>query len=111
MWDLASYYRQIHTPPINWASHCRAWVGDSGPSVVVDHAVMFGDAPASNWAMRLSGLIAHLVAEVVNAAEPTDPRVQLAFRLQRWADKNDPNKAPAQLLHSFVSCFIDDFSI
>jgi hypothetical protein len=73
--------------------------------------MMFGDAPASNWAMRLSGLIAHLVAEVANSVEHNDPRVQLAFRLLRWAEHNDPKLPPVQLLHSFVSCFIDDFSI
>jgi hypothetical protein len=41
-----------------------------GPSVIADMALMFGDAPASNWAMRFSGFIAFMVASVLNELVP-----------------------------------------
>lgn len=75
---------------------------------MMDHAMMFGDAPASNWAMRLSGLIAYLVATIVNALEPESTVVRIAFRLIKWAHSTGEITNP-RLLHSFVSCFIDDF--
>ncbi len=111
MWDLQSYYRQFHTPAANWASHCRSWVDQDGPCTIVDHAMMFGDRPASNWAMRLSGLMADLTATVANACPSASPRVRRSFERLRQDWEANPGQGELVLVHSFVSCFIDDFSM
>lgn len=109
MWDLKGYYRQFHLPPATWATHQRVWAQDEGPSVVVDQAMMFGDRPASNWAMRFSGFIAHMVAEVANAHESESPKVRKAMQRLRQMDARDPDDAAYSAIHSFITCFIDDF--
>ena len=77
--------------------------------MVVDQAMMFGDRPASNWAMRFSGFIAHMVAEVANAHESESPKVREAMQRLRKTDEQDPDKAAYSAIHSFITCFIDDF--
>ena len=77
--------------------------------MVVDQAMMFGDRPASNWAMRFSGFIAHMVAEVANAHESESPKVREAMKRLRTMDEQDPDDATYSAIHSFVTCFIDDF--
>ena len=109
MWDLKGWYRQFHVPPTTWATHQRVWAQNEGPSVVVDQAMMFGDRPASNWAMRFSRFIAHAVAELANAHESQSTRVRQAMRLLRWADEQADAEPSPKLVHSFVTCFIDDF--
>ena len=111
MWDLKGYYRQFHLPPRTWATHQRSWVQDEGPSIVVDQAMMFGDRPASNWAMRFSGFISFMVAEVANAFESQSPEVRKSFALLRWAEENVEGVSKVELVHSFVTCFIDDFGM
>ena len=75
---------------------------------------MFGDAPASNWAMRLSGLVAYLTAEVANRYTPRDAKATLSARLLQWA-REAAGAADADsrfsIVHSFVTAFIDDFSV
>ena len=75
----------------------------------MDQAMMVGDRPASNWAMQFSGFIAHMVAEVANAHESESPKVREAMRLMRWLDGQDPDNTTSSAIHSFVTCFIDDF--
>ena len=114
MWDLAAYYRQIPAHPCTYATHLHTWVQDAGPSIVLDTAVMFGDAPASNWAMRLSGFVAHLTAEIANRFCPDDERAQLSARLLDWARENAgaaTTDGRFALVHTFVTAFIDDFSM
>ena len=108
MQDLASYYRQLHLPPVTWPSHCRLWSNDKGTASVADKAMMFGDKPASNWAMRLSGSIAHATAVVANSFQPATESVRLAFSIIEA-----PQEAGAddRCIHTFVSCFIDDFPL
>ena len=77
--------------------------------MVVDQAMMFGDRPASNWAMRFSGFIAHMVAEVANAHESESPKVRQAMQWLRQMDERDPDDAAYSAIHSFITCFIDDF--
>ena len=113
MWDLAHYYRQLHSHPVSFPTHLHTWVQDNGPSTILDLAVMFGDKPASNWAMRLSGFIAHLAAEVSNRFQPEAEDAKLAAqlldysRLAEGAEEDDPRFS---LLHTFITAFIDDFS-
>jgi hypothetical protein len=78
---------------------------------VVDHSMMFGDRPAANWAMRLSGFIADLTATVANECAPVSARVRESFERLRAVAAEDPDLPQPELLHSFVSCFIDDFSM
>jgi hypothetical protein len=73
--------------------------------------MMFGDKPASNWAMRLSGFMADVTAAIANASNPVSPRVQESFDRLMAAWEEDPSLPHPRLLHSFVSCFIDDFSM
>jgi hypothetical protein len=71
-------------------------VQDNGPSTILDRTVMFGDAPASNWAMRLSGFIEYLAAEVSNRFQPDSDDAKLAAqlldysRLAQGAEEDDP---------------------
>ena len=101
------------THPKSFSTHMHTWVQDDGPSTILDLAVMFGDAPASNWAMRLSGFIAYLAADVSNQfqSEAADGRVaaQLldGLREEQAADEEDPRFS---LIHTFITAFIDDFS-
>lgn len=111
MWDLENYYRQFQTPALTWVTHCRSWVGDDGPSIVVDHSMMFGDRLAANWAMRLSGFLADLTAIVANECNSLSPVVQESLDRLRAAADADPEMPTPALIHSFVSCFIDDFSM
>jgi hypothetical protein len=111
VWDLKAYYRQFHLPSSTWTSHQRVWVQDEGPSIVVDQAMMFGDRPASNWAMRFSGFIAYMVAKVSNDFAPVSDAVRQAFQLIRWMDEQNPDGQQTELIHSFVTCFIDDFGM
>lgn len=114
MWDLSKYYRQLHSHPSSFASHMHTWAQPDGPSIILDSAVMFGDAPASNWAMRLSGFVAWLASEVANRFQPDSDDAKLAARILDWArseakaEEDDPRFS---LIHSFISAFIDDFSI
>ena len=113
MWDLAKYYRQLHSHPVYFPTHLHTWVQDNGSSTILDLAVMFGDAPASNWAMRLSGFIAYLAAEVSNCFQPDSKDAKLAAqlldysRLAQEAEEDDPRFS---LLHTFITAFNDDFS-
>ena len=73
--------------------------------------MMFGDKPASNWAMRFSGFISFMVAEVANSFESESPAVRKSFALLRWAEKHAGGVSKVELVHSFVTCFIDDFGM
>ena len=74
---------------------------------------MFGDAPASNWVMRLSSFIAYLAAEISNRFQPesTDARMVAQLldyaRAAQGAEEDDPRFS---LLHTVITAFIDDFS-
>ena len=112
MIDEKSYYRQFHTPPSTWPSHMRLWCNDKGAAHVGDKAMMFGDAGASNWAMRLSGKIAHCTATVANSFQPSTEAVRLAFRIiDAMVENGSLSKETQWNIHTFVSCFIDDFPI
>jgi hypothetical protein len=87
------------------------WVDEDGPSTIMDHSMMFGDKPASNWAMRLSGLMADLTATVANACPAASPRVRDSLERLRKDWEANPGMREPLLVHSFVSCFIDDFSM
>jgi hypothetical protein len=70
--------------------------------------MMFGDKPASNWAMRLSGSIAHATAVVANSFQPATESVRTAFRvIETLQQAGDDHRC----IHTFVSCFIDDFPL
>jgi hypothetical protein len=109
---MASYYRSFHLPPVTWPSHCRIWASDRGAMTVTDRAMMFGDRPASNWAMRFSGAIAHAVAVVANSYQPSTAQARAALRVVE-ALEEDGTFGPevARRIHTFVSCFIDDFPL
>jgi len=82
-----------------------------GPAVIADMALMFGDAPASNWAMRFSGFIAYMVSSVLNELVPKSPVVQSALGLLQWMNSVQWDNRQWSLIHSFVSCFIGDFGL
>jgi hypothetical protein len=108
IWDMKSYYRQFHQPPGSWPTHCRTWVQDGGASILMDHRMMFGDKSAASWAMRLSGLVAHLVEQVANNLPPGSPNVRRAFELLDEIAQEDGGEGTVKKIHMFVNFFIDD---
>ena len=90
----------------------RLWCNDKGAAHVGDKAMMFGDAGASNWPMRLSGKIAHCTATVANSFQSPTDEVRLAFRIIDTMVENGALSSETRWnIHTFVSCFIDDFPI
>lgn len=112
VWDMAGYYRQFHQPPASWPTLCRSWVQDMGASILMDHKMMFGDKSAAAWAMRLSGLIAHLVAEVANHFPLKSAKVKAAKQVVEEAEAAaTPEAAVEATRHVFVNFFIDDLPV
>lgn len=112
VWDMAAYYRQFHQPPAGWATLCRTWVQDEGASILLDHKMMFGDKSAASWAMRLSGLIAHLVEEVANTLPVGDETVARArAKVAQAHESGSADEVWYATRHVFVNFFIDDLPV